>query len=272
MMQNSESRKRNESPAPLCVDAACPGGACGDSYHPAPVADLAAIRALADEALRVAARNMLNGQTAYAVGKGNPSKQASAWDKFALALDAAENAALDTIPAPTESFPCCSHCPPEGCNYRHGCSCQHGCHTIPAPTEPVGECHASEPSRADCQRMADDLPHIACPCGRASGKPTEPTGEREALVARVEAVIAPWVTERPQNDQAVEMNYRVEMIRAALSPTPHDGQPVTETFFRDKETGEPCPRRGNVLCTLPYDSEHRHVHRPTPHDGTEVQS
>lgn len=38
------------------------------------------------------------------------------------------------------------------------------------------------------------------------------------------------------------------------------GAPEEETFYRDKETGEPCPRRGNVLCTLPYDPAHRHEH------------
>jgi len=32
-------------------------------------------------------------------------------------------------------------------------------------------------------------------------------------------------------------------------------------FFWDTETGEPCPRRGNVLCTLPWTPRHRHAHR-----------
>lgn len=32
-------------------------------------------------------------------------------------------------------------------------------------------------------------------------------------------------------------------------------------FFWDKATGEPCPREGNVLCTLPWTDEHRHEHR-----------
>lgn len=32
-------------------------------------------------------------------------------------------------------------------------------------------------------------------------------------------------------------------------------------FYRNTETGEPCPRRGNVLCTLPWTPEHRHAHR-----------
>lgn len=35
-----------------------------------------------------------------------------------------------------------------------------------------------------------------------------------------------------------------------------------ETFFWDKATGEPCPRRGDVLCDLPWNRKHRHTHEP----------
>lgn len=33
-------------------------------------------------------------------------------------------------------------------------------------------CRASEGAREECERMSDALPHIACPCGRAPGKPS----------------------------------------------------------------------------------------------------
>lgn len=41
-------------------------------------------------------------------------------------------------------------------------------------------------------------------------------------------------------------------------------------FYFDKVTGEPCPREGNVLCTLPYSPAHLHVHRPTPSPEKDV--
>jgi hypothetical protein len=49
-------------------------------------------------------------------------------------------------------------------------------------------------------------------------------------------------------------------LTAALSaPVPDD-----EPFYFDSVTGEPCPRKGNVLCIRPYDPDHRHRAAPVP--------
>lgn len=36
-------------------------------------------------------------------------------------------------------------------------------------------------------------------------------------------------------------------------------------FYWNTQTGEPCPRRGNVLCTLPWTPDHLHAHEPPLH-------
>ena len=38
-----------------------------------------------------------------------------------------------------------------------------------------------------------------------------------------------------------------------------EGSERDEPFFADAVTGEPCPRRGSILCDLPWTPEHRHV-------------
>jgi hypothetical protein len=47
----------------------------------------------ADEELRSAARNLLRSRLAMAKGQHRPGDEIRAWDRFALALDAAEDAA-----------------------------------------------------------------------------------------------------------------------------------------------------------------------------------
>lgn len=54
---------------------------------------------LAEEELRRASRALLRSRVAAATGKHSPGSEAAAWDRFALALDAAEDAARIVRPS-----------------------------------------------------------------------------------------------------------------------------------------------------------------------------